>query len=100
MVSESSMNNYYCSAKRDSCGEGSGGRVVVVAILPVPPPASWFVVTSKGSALEKVKPYLESGEVKPLIDPKGPFPFSRTVEAFSHLMTGRATGKVVVHPLP
>ncbi|CAI0455320.1 unnamed protein product [Linum tenue] len=65
----------------------------------VPPPASWFVVTSKGSALEKLKPYLESGEVKPLIDPNGPFPFSQTLEAFSHLMTGRATGKVVVHPL-
>ncbi|CAI0455319.1 unnamed protein product [Linum tenue] len=77
--------------------KSGGGRVV--AILPVPPPASWFVVTSKGSALEKLKPYLESGEVKPLIDPNGPFPFSQTLEAFSHLMTGRATGKVVVHPL-
>ncbi|CAI0455318.1 unnamed protein product [Linum tenue] len=68
-----------------NAAKSGGGRVV--AILPVPPPASWFVVTSKGSALEKLKPYLESGEVKP------------TLEAFSHLMTGRATGKVVVHPL-
>ncbi|CAI0455314.1 unnamed protein product [Linum tenue] len=80
-----------------NAAKSGGGRVV--AILPVPPPASWFVVTSKGSALEKLKPYLESGEVKPLIDPNGPFPFSQTLEAFSHLMTGRATGKVVVHPL-
>jgi 2-methylene-furan-3-one reductase len=38
--------------------------------------------------------------VKPVIDPKGPFPFSKVVEAFSYLETGRATGKVVISPVP
>ncbi|KRX11484.1 Chloroplastic quinone oxidoreductase-like protein, partial [Trichinella nelsoni] len=46
--------------------------------------------------LKKLNPYLESGKVKPVIDPKGPFPFSMLVEAFSYLETNRATGKVVI----
>uniref|UniRef100_A0A7N2L072 Enoyl reductase (ER) domain-containing protein n=1 Tax=Quercus lobata TaxID=97700 RepID=A0A7N2L072_QUELO len=73
---------------------------VVTIVGPVIPPATMFVLTSKGSILEKLKPYLESGKVKPVIDPKSPFPFSKTVEAFSYLNTNRATGKVVVYPIP
>ncbi len=76
-----------------------GGQAVTI-VGPVTPPASIFVLTSNGSILEKLKPYLESGKVKPVIDPKGPFPFSKTVEAFSYLDTNRATGKVVVYPIP
>ncbi|KAK9272466.1 hypothetical protein L1049_002839 [Liquidambar formosana] len=76
-----------------------GGSVVAI-IGAVTPPAFIFVVTSKGSILEKLNPFLESGKVKPVIDPKGPFSFSQTVEAFSYLETGRATGKVVVYPIP
>ncbi|XP_059449536.1 2-methylene-furan-3-one reductase-like [Corylus avellana] len=76
-----------------------GGQVVTI-VGPVTPPASIFLLTSKGSILDKLKPYLESGKVKPLIDSKGPFPFSKTVEAFSYLDTNRATGKVVVYPIP
>jgi 2-methylene-furan-3-one reductase len=76
-----------------------GGQVVTIT-GPVTPPATFFGVTSNGSILEKLKPYLESEKVKPVIDPKGPFPFSKTVEAFSYLDTKRATGKVVVYPIP
>lgn len=76
-----------------------GGQAIAI-IGPVTPPVSIFVLTSDGSVLEKLKPYLESGKVKPVIDPKGPFPFSQTVEAFSYLDTNRATGKVVVFPIP
>ncbi|OMO69715.1 Alcohol dehydrogenase superfamily, zinc-type [Corchorus olitorius] len=76
-----------------------GGRVVTI-YGEVTPPAILFLVTSKGSILEKLNPFLESGKVKPLIDPKGTFPFSQTLEAFSHLQTGRAIGKVVIYPIP
>ncbi|KDO66209.1 hypothetical protein CISIN_1g021628mg [Citrus sinensis] len=76
-----------------------GGRVVSI-IGSVTPPASSFVLTSDGSILEKLNPYFESGKVKAIIDPKGPFPFSQTLEAFSHLESSRATGKVVIHPIP
>ncbi|XP_018823048.1 2-methylene-furan-3-one reductase-like [Juglans regia] len=80
-----------------------GGRVVTIVPQPPPatspPPAFTFFLTSKGSILEKLKPYLESGKVRPVIDSKSPFPFSKTVEAFSYLDTNRATGKVVVYPI-
>ncbi|CAO2188794.1 unnamed protein product [Urochloa humidicola] len=91
----------------DAVGQGDkavkvvkeGGSVVVLTGA-VTPPGFRFVVTSNGSTLEKLNPYLESGKVKPLIDPTGPFPFSKVVEAFSYLETGRATGKVVISPIP
>ncbi|KAL6900644.1 hypothetical protein ACP4OV_005320 [Aristida adscensionis] len=91
----------------DAVGQGDkavkvvkeGGSVVVLTGA-APPPGFRFVVTSDGSVLEKLNPYLESGKVKPLVDPKGPFPFSQVVEAFSYLDTGRATGKVVISPIP
>ena len=64
------------------------------------PPAITFVLTSDGSKLEKLRPYLESGKVRPILDPKSPFPFSEIKEAFALLETCRATGKVVIHPIP
>ncbi|KAJ4973228.1 hypothetical protein NE237_006402 [Protea cynaroides] len=76
-----------------------GGSVVVLTGAATPP-GFRFVVTSNGSVLKKLNPFLESGKVKPVVDPKGPFPFSQAVEAFSYIETGRATGKVVVHPIP
>ncbi|CAA6671460.1 unnamed protein product [Spirodela intermedia] len=63
------------------------------------PPGFRFVVTSNGEALAKLNPYIEDGKVKPLVDPRSPFPFSQVVEAFTYLETGRATGKVVIHPI-
>ncbi|KAF7819590.1 2-methylene-furan-3-one reductase-like [Senna tora] len=53
----------------------------------------------EGAVLEKLGPYLESGKVKAVLDPKGPFPFSEAVQAFEHLITKRATGKIVIHPI-
>ncbi|KAL2335652.1 hypothetical protein Fmac_016865 [Flemingia macrophylla] len=75
------------------------GKVVTI-LPPGTPPAIPFLLTSDGALLEKLRPYLESGKVKPILDPKSPFPFSHTVEAFSYLKTNRATGKVVIHPIP
>ncbi|KAK3041785.1 hypothetical protein RJ639_000301 [Escallonia herrerae] len=76
-----------------------GGSVVVLTGA-VTPPGFRFVVTSNGSVLTKLNPYLESGKLKPVVDSKGPFPFSKVVEAFSYLETNRATGKVVIYPIP
>ncbi|GLT31896.1 hypothetical protein SLA2020_065970 [Shorea laevis] len=64
------------------------------------PPAVLFLVTSDGSILENLNPYLGSGKIKPVLDPKGPFPFSQSVEALSYVQTERATGKVVIYPIP
>ncbi|KAK7266109.1 hypothetical protein RIF29_18749 [Crotalaria pallida] len=76
-----------------------GGKVVTI-VRPETPPAILFILTSDGAVLEKLQPYLESGKVKPILDPKSPFPFSQTIEAFSYLETNRAIGKVVIHPIP
>lgn len=63
------------------------------------PPGERFVVTSNGESLAKLNPALESGKVKAVIDPKGPFEFSKAVEAFEYIETGRASGKVVIAPI-
>ncbi|XP_031260786.1 NADPH-dependent alkenal/one oxidoreductase, chloroplastic-like [Pistacia vera] len=76
------------------------GGAVVALTGAVTPPGFRFVVTSNGAVLKKLNPYLESGKVKPVVDPKGPFPFSQVVEAFSYIETNRATGKVVIYPIP
>jgi 2-methylene-furan-3-one reductase len=76
-----------------------GGKIVSI-VPPGFPPAIFFVLTSKGSILEKLRPYFESGQLKPIIDPKTPLPFSEVIEAFSYLETSRALGKVVIHPIP
>ncbi|KAH9540278.1 hypothetical protein CY35_15G103500 [Sphagnum magellanicum] len=75
------------------------GGAVVALTGAVEPPAFRFVVTSNGENLAKLTPFLESGKVKALIDPKGSFTFSEVVEAFEYLETGRATGKVVIAPI-
>ncbi|CAL0298958.1 unnamed protein product [Lupinus luteus] len=79
-------------------GVKEGGKVVTIVdhgnVSAIP-----FGLTSDGGVLEKLQPYLESGKVKPILDPKSPFPFSETVEAFSYLETKRAIGKVVIHPV-
>ncbi|XVE83956.1 hypothetical protein DITRI_Ditri16bG0130400 [Diplodiscus trichospermus] len=76
-----------------------GGRVVTIWGDAVPP-AFRFSVTSNGAVLEKLNPFLESGKVKPVIDPKGVFPFAQAHEAFAYLETGRVTGKVVISLIP
>lgn len=72
------------------------GGALLVLTGAVEPPGVRFVVTSNGENLAKLSPYLESGKVKAVIDPKGPFKFSELVEAFEYLETGRASGKVVL----
>ncbi|XP_054814882.1 2-methylene-furan-3-one reductase-like isoform X2 [Prosopis cineraria] len=76
-----------------------GGKVVTI-VPPGFPPAIIFLLTSDGANLEKFRPYIENGKVKPILDPKSPFPFSQTKEAFAHLESNRATGKIVVYPIP
>jgi len=75
------------------------GKVVTIAAFGTSAAIS-VIRISDGAVLEKLKPYLESGKVKPILDPKSPFSFSQTVEAFAHLKTNRAIGKVVIHPIP
>ncbi|KAL2335656.1 hypothetical protein Fmac_016869 [Flemingia macrophylla] len=76
-----------------------GGKVLSI-VPPVSPPVIPFFVISDGGVLEKLQPYLESGKVKAVLDPKSPFPFSHTVEAFAHLKTNRVIGKIVIHQIP
>ncbi|KDP45353.1 hypothetical protein JCGZ_09602 [Jatropha curcas] len=80
--------------------KGGGSVVAIAGPLNPSPPAFFFGESSDGAMLEKLKPYLESGKVKPILDPKGPFPFSQAKDAFVHLQTNRAIGKVVVYPIP
>ncbi|KAJ7554472.1 hypothetical protein O6H91_06G142300 [Diphasiastrum complanatum] len=77
-----------------------GGKVVVISVFEVDPPAFAFLLTSKGESLEKLTPYFESGKVKPILDPSGPYKFSDVLQAFAHLETGRAIGKIVISPIP
>ncbi|CAI9114945.1 OLC1v1015772C1 [Oldenlandia corymbosa var. corymbosa] len=56
-----------------------------------------FRMTSTGIILKKLSSYFEEGKLKPILDPKSPFPFSQAVEAFTYLASRRATGKIVVY---
>ncbi|MED6134951.1 hypothetical protein PIB30_041763 [Stylosanthes scabra] len=75
------------------------GQVITIA-GPAIPPAIFLFVHSDGGVLEKLKPYLESRKVKPVLAPESPLPFSKVIEAFSYLKTNRAIGKLVIHPIP
>lgn len=77
-----------------------GGCVALIVGGPVNPPAFKFILTANGEYLRKVNPYLESGKVKPVLDPNGPFPFDKVKEAFEYLETNHAIGKVVICPIP
>ncbi|KAG6552442.1 hypothetical protein Mapa_006003 [Marchantia paleacea] len=89
----------------DTVGKGEGTKVVkpdgglIVITGPVEPPGFRHLIVSKGSDLEELNPYFEAGSVKPIIDPQGLFPFTKVVEAFGYLETGRASGKVVISPI-
>ncbi|CAI5993033.1 unnamed protein product [Closterium sp. NIES-65] len=74
------------------------GKVICIAGNPSPP-AERFVVTSTGDKLAKLTPLFESGKIRTVLDPKGPFKWEDVVSAFEHLESGRATGKVVIGPV-
>lgn len=76
-----------------------GGNIVTIA-GPATPPTIFFAMISDGGILENLRPFIESGKVKALLDPKSPFPFSESKQAFAHLETNRATGTVLIYPIP
>lgn len=47
-----------------------------------------------GSHLAEIKTLIEDEKIKPIIDTV--YPFSESIEAFSHLASGRAKGKIVI----
>ncbi|KAH7532517.1 hypothetical protein FEM48_Zijuj04G0028600 [Ziziphus jujuba var. spinosa] len=49
---------------------------------------------------EEAKTLLRKWQSKANARPKTPFPFSKTLEAFAHLETKLAIGKIVVYPIP
>ncbi|KAI6700674.1 hypothetical protein NL676_014998 [Syzygium grande] len=61
-----------------------GGSVVTIAEngKTLPPPAFFFEKTSDCSTLEKVKPFLESGKEKPVIDPRTHSHFHRPLRSY------------------
>ena len=47
-----------------------------------------------GAHLNEIKSLIEDEKIKPIIDKV--YPFSESIEAFTHLATGRAKGKIVI----
>ncbi|KAA8520541.1 hypothetical protein F0562_014797 [Nyssa sinensis] len=74
--------------------------VIDITWPPSNPRAVYSGLTVSGETLEELGPYLESGKLKAVIDPTGPYNFSDAIEAFRHLETGRARGKVVISHFP
>lgn len=72
--------------------------VVDITWPPSSPRAIHSGLTVSGEILEKLNPFLESGKVKALIDPNGPYHLGDVVKAFEYLETQRAKGKVVISP--
>lgn len=70
--------------------------IVDITWPPSHPRAVYSSLTVSGENLEKLRPYIENGKLKPQIDPTGPYKFTDVIEAFRHLETGRARGKVVI----
>ncbi|KAL0379631.1 UNVERIFIED_CONTAM: 2-methylene-furan-3-one reductase [Sesamum angustifolium] len=76
-----------------------GAPVIDVTWPPSNPRAQHTSLTVSGKILEELRPYLESRRLKAVIDPTSSFPFSNVIDAFGHLETGRARGKVVISPV-
>lgn len=55
-----------------------------------------YIVQPLGEDLEKLTPFLESGEIKVVLDEGSPWKFEDANKAFARLESNRATGKVVV----
>ncbi|XP_057866467.2 2-methylene-furan-3-one reductase [Cryptomeria japonica] len=76
-----------------------GGKIVDIASFPPHSSAVSMIVKPQGSNLERLGKYIRSGKLKPVIDPKSPYAFSDVVEAFKHLESARARGKIVISPI-
>eukprot|EP00252_Welwitschia_mirabilis_P025080 TRINITY_DN76_c0_g1_i5.p1 TRINITY_DN76_c0_g1~~TRINITY_DN76_c0_g1_i5.p1 ORF type:complete len:356 (-),score=8.64 TRINITY_DN76_c0_g1_i5:209-1171(-) len=76
-----------------------GGKIVEIAAHFEDPRSQRILVSPDGSKLDKLRPLIESGKLKPVIDPNSPFSFDRVSEAFRLLESGRAKGKIVVSPI-
>jgi len=74
-------------------------KVVDLALFQPHPRAQFYIVSPSAHNLEKLQPYIESEKLKPVIDPKSPYSFSEVIEAFKHLESGRARGKIVISPI-
>ncbi|KAI4330333.1 hypothetical protein MLD38_028630 [Melastoma candidum] len=74
--------------------------IIDITWPPSHPRAIYSSLSTSGELLEKLGPLIEEGKLKPVIDPTGPYPFGKVMEAFSYLETGRARGKVVVSQFP
>ncbi|CAJ2657600.1 unnamed protein product [Trifolium pratense] len=76
------------------------GAIVDITWPPSHPRAVYSSLSVSGEILENLRPYLERGELKAVIDPKGEYDFENVIEAFGYIETGRAWGKVVVSCFP
>jgi NADPH:quinone reductase-like Zn-dependent oxidoreductase len=54
----------------------------------------FILMHPNGAHLNEIKSLIEDEKIKPIIDRV--YPFSESIEAFTHLATGRAKGKIVV----
>jgi hypothetical protein len=67
------------------------GAIVDITWPPSHPRAVYSSLSVSGEILENLRPYLERGELKAVIDPKGKYDFENVIEAW---------GKVVVSCFP
>ncbi|KAL2460764.1 Quinone oxidoreductase-like protein [Abeliophyllum distichum] len=73
-----------------------GAPVIDVTWPPSNPRALHSGLKVSGEILENLRPCLESGKLKAVIDPVGPLHLCNVIKAFEYLETGRARGKVVI----
>ncbi|KAK4267747.1 hypothetical protein QN277_024487 [Acacia crassicarpa] len=76
------------------------GVIVDITWPPSHPRAIYSSLTVSGEILEKLRPFLESGKLKAVIDPTSPYNFNQVPQAFRYLETGRAWGKVIISNFP
>ena len=96
------MNNFVSFAGESSKSHvvaKEEAKVVDIASFQPHPRAEFFLLTPSGNNLEKLQQYIESGKLKPVIDPKSPYSFSDAIEAFRLQESGRAKGKIVISPI-
>ncbi|KAJ8774044.1 hypothetical protein K2173_009475 [Erythroxylum novogranatense] len=74
--------------------------IVDITWPPSHPRAVYSSLIASGENLEKLNSLLETGKLQATIDPTGPYKFTDVIEAFRHLETGRARGKVVISSFP